>query len=543
MDKTKYNEYVQSWMETIQENCMQDAELTLKLCNDVIEYGNKIKDDSLIAFGYYYCGVVYYVLNDGSHFFEAVTSALAYLSKVEEWDMMSRCYNFLGITSMNRGNAVIAADYYMNAMEYSKKAGNETFANTIAINVGALNIICGRYEEAVEVLTPVYEYFAKHQDSKRYQDYMLALYQNLAKANLCCGRLTEAKRCFDAIHSEYELPDDSYLMGTVLCAEAMYYHIVGDDEKCEENIARIHKAISTNVPVMDTFDDYFDYCKVLLDRNKQEEFWHIIETLEPLIKNLDFTNLHLKLISLKIKYYRKYGKAADYLQAASLYYELSERSEVETRTMMNNVLTLKKNLEKVQRENKEMVKENQILLARSETDPLTLLSNRLRLNDYSEEIFEQCLESNISLVVEILDIDDFKGFNDTYGHQMGDECLVRVANVLKTMEKEHDAFVARYGGDEFMLIYADITKEQAIAYAEELRQKVMAEAIPFEKSKVAKVVTISQGLCWDVPKKGNRMWDYLHAADDMLYRVKKKQRNNYCVGNLKEIEEEIVMSC
>ena len=51
MDKTKYNEYVQSWMETIQENCMQDAELTLKLCNDVIEYGNKIKDDSLICCG------------------------------------------------------------------------------------------------------------------------------------------------------------------------------------------------------------------------------------------------------------------------------------------------------------------------------------------------------------------------------------------------------------------------------------------------------------------------------------------------------------
>ena len=111
------------------------------------------------------------------------------------------------------------------------------------------------------------------------------------------------------------------------------------------------------------------------------------------------------------------------------------------------------------------------------------------------------------------------------------------------MEKEHNAFVARYGGDEFMLIYADVTKEQAIAYAEELRQKVMAEEIPFSKSPVAKVVTISQGLCWDIPKKGNRMWDYLHAADVMLYRVKKKQRNNYCVGNLKETEEEIVMSC
>lgn len=542
MDRSKYNEYVRSWMQEIQENCMQDAELTLKLCNDVIEYGNKIKDDSLIAFGYYYCGVVYYVLNDGTHFFEAVTSALAYLSKVEEWDMMARCYNFLGITSMNRGNAVIAADYYMNAIEYSEKAGNEVFANTIAVNMGALNIICGRYEEAVEVLTPVYEFFATHKDAERYEDYMLALNQNLAKANLCCGRLQAAKKCFDIIHEEFEISDDGYMMSTVLCAEAMYFHIMGDDENCEKNIARIHKSINTNVPIMDMFDDYYDYCKVLLDRDKKEEFWHIIETLEPLIKNLDFTNLQLKLISLKIKSYRKYGMAADYLRAAGLYYELSERAEIETRTMMNNVLTLRKNLERVQRENAAMEKENQILLERSETDPLTQLSNRLRLNDYGEEIFDRCVENAVGLAVEILDIDDFKGFNDTYGHQMGDECLVKVAQILKTME-EHGAFVARYGGDEFMLIYTDVTKEQAVEYAAELREKIMAAKIPFAVSKVADVVTISQGVCWTVPKKGNRMWDFLHVADNMLYRVKKKQRNNYCVGCLKEREEDIVMSC
>jgi diguanylate cyclase (GGDEF)-like protein len=117
-----------------------------------------------------------------------------------------------------------------------------------------------------------------------------------------------------------------------------------------------------------------------------------------------------------------------------------------------------------------MEKENQILLERSETDPLTQLSNRLRLNDYSEEVFADCVENQMSLAVEILDIDDFKGFNDTYGHQTGDECLVKVAQILKTMEEEHGAFVARYGGDEFMLIYTDITKEQASEYAEELRR-------------------------------------------------------------------------
>ncbi len=542
MEKTKYNEYVQSWLSSIQDNCMQDAELTLRLCNDVIEYGTKTKDDSLIAYGYYYCGVVYYVLNDGTHFFEAVTSALAYLSKVQEWDMMARCYNFLGITAMNRGNAVIATDYYLSAGEYCQKAGNETFAQSIAINIGALNIICGRYEEAVSVLKPVCAYFAEHKDAERYVDYMLALYTNYSKANLCSGRLAEAKECFELIHREFEMKEDSYTMVSVLCAETMYYHIVGDDENCEKTIAHIHKSTNTNVPIMDMFDDYYDYCKVLLDRDKQEEFWHIIEILEPLIKNLDFTNLQLKLISLKIKSYRKYGKAAEYLQAAGLYYELSERSEIETRTMMNNVLTLRKNLEYAQREKKKVEMENLILQAKAETDPLTKLANRQRLNELSEELFENCLATETALAVEILDIDDFKGYNDSYGHQTGDECLIKVAEILQSMERDFNAFAARYGGDEFILLYTDITKEQAVRYAEELRRRILNAAIPFAKSKIADVVTISQGLCHSVPVRGNRMWDYLHVADNMLYRVKKKRRNNYCVGNIKETEEEIVMS-
>lgn len=537
MDKSRYNEIVRSWMDIVQDNCMQDAELTLKYCNEIIEYGLKTTDDHLVAFGYYYCGLVYYVLNDGTHLFEAETNALSYLNKVEEWEMMARCYNFLGITAMSRGNALVASDYYMNAIECAKKGNAEGLAATISINVGALNIICGRYEDALEVLRPVYNYFSMHPQMQRREEYMLALYENLAKASLCCGRLQDAKRYFDCIHEEYDMNvEDNYTMVTVLCAESMYYHIVGDEKSCEDNIARIHNLTTPNVPIMDMFEDYYDYCKVLLERNKQDEFWNLIEIMEPLVKSLDFTNLQLKLLSLKIKFYRKNNKGAEYLQAAGLFYELSERAESENRAMMNHVLNLRNKLEHAK-------KENQILLAKSETDPLTQLSNRFRLNDASEEIFRQCLLDKVPLVVEILDIDDFKGYNDHYGHQMGDECLVKVAAAIKSMEEEHHAFVARYGGDEFILIYMGITKEKVVEYAGELRQKIMDLAIPFAYSPVADVVTITQGLCWDVPVNGNRMWDYLHAADDMLYRTKQKQRNNYCVGNLKETEEEIIMSC
>lgn len=541
MDKSKYNEIVQDWMNTVLQNCETDAELTLKYCNDIIEYGMKTKDDTLIAFGYYYSGVVYYILNDGNHFFDAVSGALSYLSKVEDWELMARCYNFLGISSASRGNAVIALDYYINAISYCKMAKADLFAATVQINIGALNIMCGRYLDAIESLEVAYDYFSLHTDVANYDDYMVCVYENMAKAYLFQGELVEAKCCFERIYTDHKEYCDETSMVTVLCTEAMYYHIAGDDEMCEKNIARVHKETSANMPIMDMFDDYYDYCRILLDRGKENEFWHIMDVMEPLVKSLDIINLHRRLISLKLKSYRKNHQNAEYLQAAGLYYELSERAEVENKTMMNNVLNLRRNLEKMSREKMEMEAKNKILREKSETDALTGLSNRFRLNDYSEEAFQRAIENGTSLTVEILDMDSFKGYNDFYGHQRGDECIQKVASAIKSME-EFGAFTARYGGDEFILIYENITKEQAVEYAAELRQRVMNLEIEHQQSKVSRIMTISQGMCWDIPVEGNRMWDYLHTADDMLYRIKQKKRNNFCVGNLTESGDQIVMS-
>ena len=541
MDYKKYNEIVQEWIEIVQENSDKDAELTLKYCQDIIDYGKKTQDDGLVALGYYHEGVVYYVLNDGSHFYEAVTNALSYLSKVEEWELMARCYNFLGIFSVNHGNAAIGLDYYLNALQCCKKGGVEAFASTVKINRGVLNIIYGRYDDAIQVLQEAFDYYSKHPELSRFDDYMICVYENMAKAYLCKGDLIEAKCCFENIHAEHGEYLEDEIMLTVLATEAMYYHFAGKDEKCQDRIARIHEELTPNMPIMDMFDDFYDYCKILLERDCKEEFWKLIDIMEPMVKSLDITNLILKILGLKIQYYRRHQMNAEYLQAAALYYEYSERAAVENRTMMNNVLNLRRTLEEVNLEKQEIEEKNVILQAKSETDALTGLSNRFRLNDYSEEAFQRALENGTSLAVEILDMDNFKGYNDHYGHQRGDECIQLVATAVKSME-EFGAFTARYGGDEFVLIYEGKTKEDMVEYAAELRKRVMALGIEHRVSKISNIMTISQGICWDIPVEGNRMWDYLHASDDMLYRVKQRKRNNFCIGNLTEASDQIIMS-
>lgn len=542
MEITKYEPDVQEWIRIIQENCSTDTELTLAYCNRVIDYGKKTGDDSLIAYGYYYCGVVYYITNDGEHFYDAVAKALSSLNKAEEWVLMARCYNFLGIFSLSRGNAAIALDYYLDGIRYCRMADEDKFASIIQVNIGALNIYSERYADALEVLETAYDYFSLYPDIPNYDDYMVGIYENMAKAYVMQGKLDEAKLCFDRIFEEHKKYCDTVPMVTVLCTQAMYYHLSGEDEKCEANIRLVNEKTTANMPVMDLFDDYYDYCKMLLERDKKDEFWHILDIMEPLVESLGIADLHRRLLTLKLKYYQKYHMQAEYLQNAGLYFELSQQLEEENRTMMNNVLNLRKNLEQLNREKYEIEVRNMILREKSETDPLTGLSNRFRLNDHSEVALRRALKNKVSLAVEILDMDSFKGYNDCYGHQCGDACIQQVASAIKSME-EFGAFTARYGGDEFILIYEGITKEQGIEYMSILRQRVMDLNIEHKKADGEKIMTISQGMCWDVPVVGNRVWDFMHTADDMLYRIKQQKRNNYCVGNLKETEDQIIMSC
>ena len=116
----------------------------------------------------------------------------------------------------------------------------------------------------------------------------------------------------------------------------------------------------------------------------------------------------------------------------------------------------------------------------------------------------------------------------------------RADSMISSRVFPEDSILGRYGGDEFVLIYEGQTKQQSVQLAAELKRRVLAADMKHEYSKAFPYVTISQGLCWGVPQKGNRMWDFLHQADSMLYKVKTISRNNYCLGTLDKEEEPVI---
>ena len=156
-------------------------------------------------------------------------------------------------------------------------------------------------------------------------------------------------------------------------------------------------------------------------------------------------------------------------------------------------------------------------------DPLTGLANRRRLESFVAELWQARAGDSCQLAVVMADIDHFKAFNDTYGHQGGDRCLARVADALTDGLTERDLLV-RYGGEEFLMILPGMGEGDAARLAETLRRHVQALAVPHETGGPDGVVTASFGVAAGELADGSA-GPLIAAADAALYASKREGRN------------------
>ncbi|OGG07228.1 MAG: hypothetical protein A3F83_14075 [Candidatus Glassbacteria bacterium RIFCSPLOWO2_12_FULL_58_11] len=159
------------------------------------------------------------------------------------------------------------------------------------------------------------------------------------------------------------------------------------------------------------------------------------------------------------------------------------------------------------------------------TDGLTKLYNHRFFMETINREFSRSHRMGLSLALLIADIDDFKNFNDTYGHQFGDEILVKISEILRTARRGSD-IVARYGGEEFVLLLPDTGLEQAVIVAEKLRKKVENSVIDSKPDKLK--VTISVGAYAMERSSLHNPKDLLMLADKALYRAKRAGKNRVC---------------
>ena len=163
-------------------------------------------------------------------------------------------------------------------------------------------------------------------------------------------------------------------------------------------------------------------------------------------------------------------------------------------------------------------------------DELTGLGNRRLVNNVLQEEINRARRSGSEMSVILLDVDYFKYYNDTYGHPAGDKVLQKLADVMQRATTRAGEVVARYGGEEFILVLPGASAGSAQRTANRLRELVMEEQMPHEASKVAKYVTVSQGVVTVIPDADLLPADLINRADKALYRAKDGGRNTIKVA-------------
>ena len=189
----------------------------------------------------------------------------------------------------------------------------------------------------------------------------------------------------------------------------------------------------------------------------------------------------------------------------------------------NEKLVERKN-EELLRVNRELEEANEKLRVLSATDSLTGIANRAMFDTCLAAGWNVCGRQHAPLTLFMVDIDFFKGYNDNYGHQAGDECLRKVAETLSSFAKRSSDTAARYGGEEFALILPFMSREEAESFCTQVVEAVRKLNIPYDSSPVCRYVTISLGASTVVPGVCGSAEELVATADKALY-LAKKQRN------------------
>ncbi|MBF0477304.1 MAG: diguanylate cyclase, partial [Deltaproteobacteria bacterium] len=158
-------------------------------------------------------------------------------------------------------------------------------------------------------------------------------------------------------------------------------------------------------------------------------------------------------------------------------------------------------------------------------DGLTGVANRRKFNDFLEMEWRRAIREGHPVSLIMMDIDYFKAFNDTYGHQEGDEVLIRVAQTAAKLVKRPADLVARYGGEEFVVVLPGTGLVGARHVAESIRHAVQGLGIPHSLSQMNQLVTVSLGVAGQIPSVNSLPCQLIQAADAALYRAKKEGRN------------------
>lgn len=222
--------------------------------------------------------------------------------------------------------------------------------------------------------------------------------------------------------------------------------------------------------------------------------------------------------------------------AGAVDYVTKPFNKIELLARVRSALKLKYEMDARKAHEKELIEltrqleaANKMLERLSYMDGLTGIPNRRYFDEFIGQEWKRAMRDATPVSLILADIDHFKAFNDTYGHQAGDDCLRQIAKAFNSAVRRPGDIAARYGGEEFIVVLSGTDMAGAVSVAETIRLRVVELGIPHANSGVTDRVSMSLGVATAIPGRNTSPTALIGNADKALYKAKDEGRNRIAV--------------
>lgn len=453
-----------------------------------------------------------------SYFYNSMyEDSLKYLLQIKDLIYKVKDDFLLSCVLNNIGEVYRESFMYDKAVEYYLKAlkictDNSFRLNTASIlgNIGEIYFVENKYNEALEYFNKSYDILINEKDMVTLGE----IENKLGKAYFAVENYVKAEECFFCALNRLDNISNKYYAIDVLINiakfnlsrdlnEPIYYYeralSYADSIKAKKKLSEVYKLISEYYEKIDDFKTALEYYKNYSRVNEE----------------VSSSNLGNKLEILRVE--------MGHLNDGDKYEKIKNRLEKE-------ILNQKNELEKIK-------KSNEVLQRKAYEDELTGVPNRRFINRYINNIWKNPLINDETIVLFMIDIDNFKIYNDYWGHSKGDECLKKVASCINDIKMLRGDVFGRYGGEEFVYIAKGLNYEQALELGDLIRKEVEQLNINYVTNNKSKLITISVGGAIGKILEFKCTPNILQLADKELYSAKDMGRNIVLLKNISEFSE------
>lgn len=428
---------------------------------------------------------------------------------------MSKCYNVMGVVYNSMGDSLQALDWYLDALDLIEKYEDKNSMTNIYNNIGCI------YDDLKDIDTAIV-YFEKalvNMDPNDRDSYTVVL---INLAFMYCEN-EDWEKVSEFCNSACRM-QEGHVVGLngahLSMIKGMLAYHNNEIDKVKEELNYIIERSDSYGLNSDDFSEILNLMPKLIDIRLQTEIQNMLKILNEIADERGSLDSRIKLLEISLEFYRLIANKEEEIQCAMDYYQLLKEKKKERLKILTEGINMKLQLNQMIKDRNKVQKQAQLYQQRAQTDVLTGLYNRSILREKIDMLFTSAITKCKVVGFLIIDIDDFKQYNDAYGHVAGDECIKQLANVLLRMSDEKIYFL-RYGGDEFLGFFYDIDAATIKSMINLIYSEIRALHIEHKASTtVLNIVSVTEGAFIGIPNEGENLYDLIRMADDQLYKGK-----------------------